>query len=223
MAGPLAVLAAICIAPLAAAQNLQLMPASSAEGYLARVLINETAFPGEPGYRSEADSKAGMLAVLWVLHCRIHHVPEGYTQREIAAVESRSILDVITAGDGKGQVDGFYRDRQGRLRAAPRVDERVRYLVDLANQGAPGRVSRLLNHAQHLASRYYHVGPGGPDIFKDIRQINATPVTGRSYSWMADRHRRSPGERYVRIPNALGGLLGGNRFFTLRDEAGGSG
>lgn len=212
----------MCIAPLAAAQNVQLMSASSAEGYLARVLINETAFPGEPGYRSEEDSRAGMLAVLWVLHCRIHHVPAGYTQREIAAVESRSILDVITAGDGdKGQLEGFYRDRQGRLRAAPRVHERVRYLVSLANQGPPGRVSRLLNYAQHLASRYFHDGPGGPDIFKNIRSINATRVTGRSYSWMADRHRRSPGERYVRIPNSLGGLLGGNRFYTLRDETGG--
>jgi hypothetical protein len=202
-----------------ARQNVSLLPAEIPEGYLARVLINETAFPGERGYRSEEDTEAGMRAVLWVLHCRIHHVPEGYTQKEIAAVESEDIIDVITAEGAAKQVDGFYRDKDGMFRAEARVHRRVRYLVNLANQGPPGRISRLVNYAQRLASSYFHAGPGGPDIFKDIRAIESTRVTGRSYSWMADSRRHSPGDRYVRIPNALGGLLGGNRFYTLRESS----
>lgn len=197
--------------------NVTLMPATSPEGYLARVLINETAFPGERGYRNESDSKAAMQAILWVLHCRIHHVPEGYTQKEIAAIETRSLIDVITAGGARGQLQGFYKDRYGRFRAASRVHHRVTYLLELANDGPPGRVSRLLRYAQELASAYSHAGPSGPEAFKDIKRINATPVTGRAYSWMTDAFRHSPGGSYVKIPNAMGGSLGGNRFFTLRE------
>jgi hypothetical protein len=199
------------------AQNARLAPAQSADGYLARVLINETAFPGEPGFRSEEDSKAGMLAVLWVLHSRIHHVPEGYTQKEIAQVESRCILDVITVGSPEGgQLHGFFRARNGMPSAIPRVHQRIDYLLKVANQGPPGRVSRLINHAQELATSYFHQGPCGEDIFQSIRHIDSTRVTGRSYSWMTDKPNLSPGGRYVRIPRSLGGVLGGNRFFTLQ-------
>ncbi len=209
-------LAILFASAIAGAENVRLLPSDSPQGYVARVLINETAFPGEPGFRSEEDSAAGMRAVLWVLHSRIHHVPDGYTQREIAEVESQSILDVITAGGSKGQLEGFYRDRNGYFKAAPRVHRRVSYLLNLANSGAPGRVSRLLQYGQELASSYFASGPHWPDIFRDIRRINSTEVTGRSYSWMSALQRSVPGGSFVPIPNALGGVLGGNRFFTLR-------
>lgn len=201
----------------AGAQNAKLLPAETPQGYVARLLINETAFPGERGYRGESDSASAMLAMLWVLHGRIHHVPEGYTQREIASVESRSLIDVITAGGTKGQFDGFYRDGAGRFRASARVHRRVGYLMSLANAGAPGPVARLLNYAQGLASAYTFVGPGGPDLFEGIKWISSTPVTGRSYAWMTDSPKHSPGGRFVKIPNSLGGVLGGNRFYTLRE------
>jgi hypothetical protein len=213
----MAALSVMLITPAEARQNVSLLPEDTPEGYLALVLINETAFPGERGYRSEEDTEAGMRAVLWVLHCRIHHVPDGYTQKEIAAVESEDLIDVITAEGPAKQLEGFYRDEYGMFRAAPRVHRRVRYLTKLANHGPPGRISRLLNYAQRLASSYFHAGPGGPDIFKDIRAIESTRVTGRSYSWMADSRSFSPGGRYVRIPNEFGGVLGGNRFYTLQE------
>lgn len=200
----------------ASAQNVRLLPADTPEGYVARLLINEAAFPGERGYRSEQDSGAAMLAVLWVLHGRIHHVPEGYTQREVAMIETQSLIEVITADGSKDQVEGFFRDRQGRFRAVPRVHRRVAYLVSIGNQGAPGPVARLLNRAQDLASAYAHRGPEGPDIFENIRRISGTEVTGRSYSWMSAFARRTPGGNFVPIPVDLGGILGGNRFFTLR-------
>jgi hypothetical protein len=60
------------VAPLA-----QLDAANTPTGYLARLLINETSFPGERAFVSEADSKGSMLAVLWVLHGRIQLIPQG--------------------------------------------------------------------------------------------------------------------------------------------------
>jgi hypothetical protein len=47
----------------------------TASGYLARLLINENPFPGERGYVSVEDSKAGMRQVLWALHSRMHDIP----------------------------------------------------------------------------------------------------------------------------------------------------
>ena len=86
---------------------------TSVSGYLARLLINETSFPGERAYVSETDSKGSMLAVLWVLHGRIQHIPPGYRQSQIAGVSSTNIIDVITGGGGKRQCEGFYRDAAG--------------------------------------------------------------------------------------------------------------
>jgi hypothetical protein len=185
-------------------------------GYIALLLINEAPFPGERGWISEADTKAGMLAILWVLHSRIHHVPPGYLQEHIAATRSDDIIDVITVGGERGQVDGFYRDRSGRFVAVSRVHERVEYLLRIANQGKPGRFARLLNYAQGLAGAYVEAGPDGADRFARLHLVGNVPVTGRAYSWMTDADFYAPGGNFVRIPNEHSGALAGNRFFTLR-------
>jgi hypothetical protein len=198
------------------AQNVDLDRISTKTGYLAHLLINETPFPGERAYRSEADTQAAMLAVLWVLHSRIRFIPNGYSQQGLASTSSQDIIDVITAGGIKGQVDGFYRDDQGQFMAVERVTQRVNYLVELANQGNPGKVARLLNHAQQLANAYFHMGPDGRDIFAELSKIGPTAVTGRSYSWMTDLHQFTPGGDFIRIPDDQHGALGGNRFFTLK-------
>jgi hypothetical protein len=201
--------------PPAHGANAKLNASTTQSGYLALLLINEVPFPGERGYKSMADSKAAMLSILWVLHSRIHYIPRGYTQKGIAMVSTRSIIDVITVGGVKGQVDGFYKDKNGDFKAVPRVHERVNYLVKVGNTGAPGKFAALLNHAQSLASAYFRAGPTGGDLFEDLKWIGQQPVTGRSYSWMTDHARFNPGGTYVRIPDHLRGSLGGNRFFTL--------
>lgn len=38
-------------------------PANTTEGYLVRLLINESPFPGEHGYESVADMEAAMLSI----------------------------------------------------------------------------------------------------------------------------------------------------------------
>ncbi len=126
---------------------------------MALLLINETAFPGEKRYTSEEESKNCMLSVLWVLHCRALVIPPGYRQRHVAAVETTSVIDVMTAGGVRGQVDGFYEDANGRPVATPRVHERVNYLLIIANQGEPGRMARMLLYAQNLSRQYFKTGP----------------------------------------------------------------
>ena len=194
------------------ARAVTVPPADSAAGFVARLLINEAAFPGERGFVSEADSKAAMEQVLWVLESRCCHVPAGYRQREIAVVESTNVLDIITAGGPRGQVDGFHRNPTGQLVTAPRVEQRVQWLVDLSHRGPPGRFSRLLEHAVALARDAVRE----PDRFARLLWIGDIAVTGRAYSWMTDRDYYHPGGAYVRIPDADDGCLSGNRFFTLK-------
>jgi len=211
-------IAALCLlfAVNASAATEKLEPSSTKSGYLALLLINEVPFPGEHGYKSERDSKAGMLGVLWVLHSRIYNIPAGYTQLDIATVETRSIIDVMTAGGVAGQVDGFYKDKNENFKAVPRVHERVNNLTRIGNTGTPGTFAALLNHAQELATAYFESGPRGGDIYAELKWIGPMPITGRSYSWMTDHIRFDPGGQYVRIPDRLNGALGGNRFFTLK-------
>ncbi len=99
-----------------AADFVTLDAPDSASGYLARLLINENPFPGEHSYLSVEDSKLGMCQVLWVLDDRLHHIPKGYSQVQIASTRSQDILDVITA---RNQCEGFSRDPAGKPVCAP--------------------------------------------------------------------------------------------------------
>jgi hypothetical protein len=200
----------------AAADFVKLSSSSTPSGYLARLLINENPFPGERGYVSVDDSKAGMRQILWVLHGRMHCIPPGYTQVQICASRSKDILEVITA---KNQCEGFSRDANGKPTMAPRVEKRLNYLKSIANKGGkPGKFADLLNYAQGLASAYVEGGIDEADRFAGISRVNSIFVTGRAYSWMTDLDCYKPGGNFVAIPDAQGGSPGGNRFFTLRKE-----
>ena len=216
--GVLAAVVALAIGAVAARAGdfASLEGADTKAGYLARLLINETPFPGERGYVSVEDTESAMREVLFVLHSRIRAIPEGYKQEEIAAVRTGDILDVITA---RNQCEGFSRDAAGNRTMAPRVGERVAYLLKIANSGnAPGRFARLLNYAQSLATAYFAAGPEGSGLFEGLALVGGVPVTGRAYSWMTGQDMYHPGGNFVRIPEAQHGILGGNRFFTLRKE-----
>ena len=191
---------------------------SSEAGYLARLLINEAPFPGERGYVSVANTKATMLQILWVLDSRINEIPAGYRQEHIASVRTTDIFDIITAGGERGQCDGFYRSKSGKLSAVPRVEERVKYLLNIANSGGkPGKFAGLMTYGQGLSNAYLKGGILEADRFAGLHKVGTTPVTGRAYSWMTDKDYYSPGGNFVKIPNAKDGSLGGNRFFTLKE------
>lgn len=216
---PLCLLASLYLAVSVAAQPFaELQPPASERGYLARLLINETPFPGENGYVSVENTRAAMLQILWVVHGRIHHIPDGYRQEHIASVKTQDIFDIITAGGEKGQCDGFYRDAKGTLAAVPRIEERIRYLLNIANSGSgPGKFAGLMTYAQGLADAYLKGGINEADRFAGVDRIGPVRVTGRAYSWMTDRDIYSPGGNFMKIPNSLDGSLGGNRFFTLKE------
>lgn len=208
----------LCVAVNAVEGAVNLKPANTKEGYLARLLLNEVPFPGESGWVSEADSKASMLAILLVLDSRINHVPPGYRQSEVAALKTRNIIDVITVGGVHGQCEGFYRDAAGKPAMVSRVPKRLAYLTNIANKGKPGKFARLINYAQGISDAYFHGGIKESDRFAKIRNVNGTPVTGRAYSWMTDRSFYHPGGDFIKIPDKDGGSLGGNRFSTLKDR-----
>ena len=198
--------------------GVQLKPIETREGYVARLLLNEVPFPGESGWVSETDTKAAMLAILWVLDSRVQHVPDGYRQSEVAATTTKDIIDVITAGGVRGQCDGFYRDSAGKPAMVSRVPKRMDYLLKIANTGTPGRFARLMNYGQGLADAYFRGGIKEVDRFVGVRQVGTIPVTGRAYSWMTDRSFYHPGGDFVKIPDSKNGSLGGNRFSTLKER-----
>jgi len=195
----------------------QLDRADTISGYLARLLINEVAFPGERAYESEAESKTAMLQILWVLHGRIHHIPKGYQQVHVAGVGSQDIIEVITGGGGRRQCQGFYRNKSGQFVADSRVEARIENLLSIANRGGkPGRFAAMLNYAQDLARVYVQGSFQGADHYAHLKKVGSVAVTGRAYSWMTDVDSYHPGGNFVGIPNNVDGSLGGNRFFTLR-------
>jgi hypothetical protein len=204
-------------ASAAPAPFAQLDRPDTTSGYLARLLINEVPFPGERAYESEANSQAAMLQILWVLHGRIHLIPKGYQQKQVAGVQSKDIIDVITGTGGRRQCEGFYRDESGRFVMARRVEERIDNLLGIANSGGkPGRFAAMINYAQGLARAYLKGGMEGADLYAGLTQVGPVPVTGRAYSWMTDVDSYHPGGNFVTIPSTDDGSLGGNRFFTLR-------
>jgi len=206
---------ACAVALAVPAQNVTLNDPSSREGYVTMLLINEVPFPGEGRYVSVADTKAGMLQILWVLHNRLNPPPRGYTQKQIAMVTTKDVIDIITAGGVRGQVDGFYSEK-GAPVTTPRVQERLAHLMKVANKGTPGKFADLINYAKRLGEAYFSSGPDGANLFAELRQIDGIQVTGSAYSWMTDEARFAPGGNYVRVPDDHRGGLGGNRFFTLR-------
>jgi hypothetical protein len=210
--------AGVLLLPRAAHAAVTLPATSSVDGYVCRLLINEVPFPGERGYRSEADTMLAMEGLLRVLDARLKHIPPGYTQQQIAAVRTSNVIDIITAGGEKGQFDGFFRDASGTPAMVPRITERIDNLVSIAGRGQPGKFARLLEHASALARGYTSGALSCRDPHKDVQAVNGVSATGCAYAWMSDEPQFNPGGNFLRIPDEQEGSLGGNRFFTLRKQ-----
>lgn len=195
--------------------EVKLPPPSTTEGFITLLLVNEAPFPGEKSYKSETDTKLAMLSILLVLDNRLKYIPPGYKQKHIATVRTENIIDIITAGGKRGQVDGFYLNSSGKPATVPRVTRRVNNLLNIAGKGKPGTFAGLLNYAASI-SRDYLKGKSIKSMYADIKFISPYKVTGRAYSWMTDSLSFHPGGNYVTIPDKNKGSLGGNRFFTLK-------
>ena len=185
------------------------------EGFITLLLINEVPFPGEKSYKSEKNSKLAMLSILLVLDNRLQHIPPGYTQKHIATVRTRNIINIIAAGGKRGQIDGFYIDSNGKPATVPRVTRRVNNLLNIAEKGKPGTFAALLNYAAEISKSYLR-GKSIGDMYVNLTFIHPHKVTGRAYSWMTDHLSFNPGGNYISIPDKENGSIGGNRFFTLK-------
>jgi len=198
-----------------ASEFASIPPASSQEGYLTYLLINENPFPGEAGYVSVNETKQGMAQILWVINNRLNSIPKGYTEFQIANTNSKTVIGVISAKD---QCEGFFINGEGKPEMANRIKERVNYLLEIANSGGvPGNFSDLINYAVTISKNYIvNIDIFAPNLYSNIHKIGSIYVTGDGYSWMTDINHYSPGGDYVFIPNNLNGAVGGNRFFTLK-------
>jgi len=205
----------LLIQPYNTSAAVKLPPSSTTEGFITLLLINEAPFPGEKSYKSEEDTKLAMLSILVVLDNRLKYIPPGYKQKHIATVNTKNIVEIITAGGERGQVDGFYLNSSGKLVTVPRITRRVNNLLNIAAKGKPGKFSRLLNYAASV-SRDYLKGKNIKDMYAHLTVISPYKVTGRAYSWMTDSVSFHPGGKYITIPDKHKGSLGGNRFFTLK-------
>mgnify|MGYP006889805312 CR=1 FL=1 len=72
------------------------------------------------------------------------------------------------------------------------MHQRVDRLLSIANKGKPGRFARLLAYGQGLADAYVTTGISGADRYAGLQTVNLVRVTGRAYSWMADRALHGP-------------------------------
>lgn len=199
-----------------AGEPFSLPPPHTTEGYVVRLILNEVPFPGEWGFRSEADTMASMEQMLLVLHNRLHGVPPPYLQRHVAAVTTDDIVDIITAGGVRGQFDGFYRNADGVPSAVPRVEKRLDNLTRIANRGEPGRFHRMLTHGVTLVTVYIQDGDLPRDRHASMVIVQGEAATGGGFGWMQDMARFHPGGNFLRLADNQHGSLGGNRFFTLR-------
>jgi len=159
-----------------------------------------------------------MESILNVLISRLDSVPAPYRQVDVATVKTNDILDIITAGGVRGQVDGFYRASNGRLTMVDRVTERTDNLLRIANSGQPARFARLINHAVSVSTDFTRKSTKPRDPYARLTVIQNVPITGRAFSWMTDQSYYHPGGNFVRIPNSDQGTHGGNRFFSLRSK-----
>ena len=99
-----------------------------------------------------------------------------------------------------------------------RIPQRIDRLLKIANTGSPGRFARLMEYGQRLTIAYFRGGMAAADRFVSLERVGKVVVTGRAYSWMANQDFYHPGGDYIKIPDADGGALGGNRFSTLRER-----
>ena len=77
------------------------------------------------------------------------------------------------------------------------------------HEGVAAAASDARRQGVHIASPNRHAG---------VKKVQGIPATGGAYSWMTDMTRYHPGGNFLRIPDDQYGGLGGNRFFTLRQN-----
>ena len=180
--------------------SIQLTSLTTVAGIVARLLIAESRTPEFPHY-DEAQVQRGMEAMKAVLDNRLHNHP-----RQFGAPNALNYIDIITAS---GQFQGFSKDASGKVIISLGVQQRIDDVLNKAHTGPPGGFLQFVQNAINVANG------GVNDPFAGVRNIGGVQVTGGSYGWHA-AHTSDPGGRLIAIPASMGGVIQGNKFYTLR-------
>ena len=180
--------------------SIQLPSVATVEGVVARLLIAECSTPSFPQY-DEAQARLSMLAMKSVVNNRLCNNPG-----QFGAPNAVNYIDIITT---PGQFYGFSIDATGGVVISPNVQQRIDAVLSMANTDASGVFSQFVEDAISIANRC------SPDPFADVTSIGGVPVIGGGYGWRA-AHSSDPGGRFVPIPVAQGGVIQGNKFYTLK-------
>ena len=183
--------------------NVILPSLDSDAGVLVRVLIAESLNPAYRDRYNEADTLKAMRMMRAVYENRLKNNPGQFGARGAS-----TLTDIITA---PGQTHGFTRDSAGKLVISADVQNRIDVVVGFANTGAPGAYARMVQNAIDVGTGVISL----LDLFADTTSINGIPVTGGLYGFRT-AGASDPGGRFVAIPSSMGGVVGGQQFYTLK-------
>lgn len=181
--------------------SIQLPSITTVEGVIARLLIAENSAPDYPQY-NEAQARLSMNAMKAVIDNRLQNSPSQFN-----APGAVDYIDIITA---PGQFYGFSRNAAGSVIISSYVQRRIDEVLRVANTGAPGKYVQFVKDAITIANGAI------TDPFANLTSINGIQVTGGGYGWRAVALASNPGGRFILIPASLGGIIQGNKFYTLK-------
>ncbi len=180
--------------------SIPLPSITTVEGVMVRMLIAESNTPDFAQY-DEAQSRLGMVAMKSVVNNRLCNHPA-----QFGAPNAVSYIDIITA---HGQFYGFSRDAAGNVVISPDVQNRIDVVLSTADTDATGSFSQYVEDAIMVANRC------SSDPFAGVTIINGIQVMGGGYGWRTAR-ASDPGGRFLPIPATYGGIIQGNKFYTLK-------
>jgi hypothetical protein len=174
------------------------------EGALAHLLLSESLTPFSKDYDFDQVVR-GMKAIRAIVDNRLHHIPAKYPAKDLDADGAANARDII----GKAKFQGFSLSG-GKLAMTAGVQNRIADTLKQANTGKPGKFHKHVQAALDVAK-----GPPD-DAFKGLKMVGTVAVTGRVYAMFQAAAGGGPGGDFVYIGEANGGLLGGNKFYTLK-------
>jgi RHS repeat-associated protein len=169
-------------------------------GIVQWMLLAENKTPAYSSY-SYSTAASSMAAMHAVVHNRLS------SPAQFGASGATSVIDIITAS---GQFAGFGKDSNGDVTVSTSIINRVEDMYNIAIVGTPGAYAQFINTAASVAEG------GINDPFSGITEINGAAVLGGTYGWRT-QGASAPGGRFVAIPSTMGGIIGGNQFYTLKE------
>lgn len=181
--------------------SIQLPSIMTVEGVVARLLIAENSTPDSLQY-SETRTLRAMNAMKAVVDNRLHNHPS-----QFGAPNAVNYIDIITV---PGQFHGFSKNAAGDVVLSADVQQRIDEILGIANSNTPGQFLQFVEDAISIAYG------GVSDPFAGVKSIGGVQVIGGGYGWRSVALTSNPGGRFVLIPASLGGVIQGNKFYTLK-------